>query len=169
MIAPTRAAIQKGFTLIELLVVIAIIGILSSVVLVSLATARERAADASVKANLAAVRSYAQEFYAIQGSYSTDAGGANYAGDCLTNYSFLRMTYLSGTEVRAIADRVASAIEAAHQAGGASGKLCRISGNREEYLIAIRMRSGTYWCIDSAGKAKDIGSSLPASGVHVCP
>ncbi|MBI5126165.1 MAG: prepilin-type N-terminal cleavage/methylation domain-containing protein [Candidatus Taylorbacteria bacterium] len=48
---------SKGFTLIELLVVIAIIGILSSVVLASLGTARSRSKATSVKATLNSLRS----------------------------------------------------------------------------------------------------------------
>ncbi len=52
-----------GFTLIELLVVIAIIGLLSSIVLVSLNTAREKGYDAQRVANLRSIQT-ALELYA---------------------------------------------------------------------------------------------------------
>lgn len=61
---------KKGFTLIELLVVIAIIGILSSVVLASLNSARNKGEDAAVKANLSNIRAQAEIVYDNTGNYA---------------------------------------------------------------------------------------------------
>ena len=60
---------NKGFTLIELLVVIAIIGILASVVLASLSSARVKGADSAVKANLNSIRGEAEIYYLENGTY----------------------------------------------------------------------------------------------------
>src|SRR3989344_170922 len=65
---------SAGFTLIELLVVIAIIGILAAVVLASVGSARTKGAEASVKTQMANIRS-AAELYSANNTNS-------YAGVC---------------------------------------------------------------------------------------
>lgn len=80
---------NKGFTLIELLVVIAIIGILSSVVLASLNTARDKGEDAAVKANLNNIRAQAELVY-------DDASGS-YDGVCDNTQVSNAVTAASGS------------------------------------------------------------------------
>ena len=60
---------KKGFTLIELLVVIAIIGLLASIVLASLNTARAKARDTRRIEDLTQVRTALEEYYNDNGYY----------------------------------------------------------------------------------------------------
>ncbi len=66
---------QKGFTLLEMLVVIAIIGILASVTLIGLGSARARARDARRIADLREVQNGLEVYYAKIGGYPVPAGG----------------------------------------------------------------------------------------------
>lgn len=63
---------KKGFTLIELLVVVAIIGILASVVLTSLNTARNKGKDASVQSSMSSMRASAELGVDSAGTYVDD-------------------------------------------------------------------------------------------------
>ncbi len=61
---------RNAFTLIELMVVIAIIGILASIVLVSLNSARQKARDARVMSGVSQVRTIANMQESVTGSYA---------------------------------------------------------------------------------------------------
>ncbi|MFC1687578.1 type II secretion system protein [Patescibacteria group bacterium] len=75
---------KKGFTLIELLVVIAIIGILSTIGLVALNGAREKARDAQRKSDLAQVRTALALYYDDNSfAYPDQEGTAATDSDCI--------------------------------------------------------------------------------------
>lgn len=71
----------RGFTLLELLIVVAIIGILTSIVLVSLGTAREKSRDAARAAQAQEIVKALEFYYTQNGSYPpAAAGGENLIG-----------------------------------------------------------------------------------------
>ena len=71
----SKFSFREGFTLIELLVVIAIIGILSSVVLASLNSARAKARDARRKSDLNQIRIALSMYYNGYGNYIETGSG----------------------------------------------------------------------------------------------
>ena len=131
----------KGFTLIELLVVIAIIGILSSIVLVSVNSARTKAKDAAVKSNIEGARVAAEMWYD-----DTVGGNMSYTGVCASS-SFVA---------------VMSAVNV--QSGTAT---CQNSATawcmKGKYSIAN-------WCADSTGYAGNVISTTNgcSSAVLLC-
>jgi len=155
MITSDHLKTSRGFTLIELLVVIAIIGILSSVVLASLNTARSRGTDAKIQSELRSLSVNAELYYDTNNSYRTS--GSTVSG-CST----------AGTLFAATTPNIAQFVTSI---SGSSGSLtCNVAANGSAYAASARLVSNTaqYFCVDSTGKASITTSAL-GSTATVCP
>jgi len=143
----------KGFTLIELLVVVAIIGILASVVLASLNSARTKGGDAAVKSNLNTTKGAAELFYVNNNFSFLPSSGSTFALATCPVYS------ATGTNMLSKDKTIAGAIAEAVKRGG-GGSACYNSNSA--WAIAVRLRTGgtvadaipDSWCVDSGGKSK---------------
>lgn len=60
---------EKGFTLLELLVVIGIIGLLASIIVINLTSARKRARDTKRIADLRTLQTAMEDYYGKHGAY----------------------------------------------------------------------------------------------------
>ncbi len=76
---------KKGFTLIELLVVVAIIGILATVVLASLGSAREKASSAAKQQELLQVRNALELYHLDNNGYPGNGCIGKTSGTCFGN------------------------------------------------------------------------------------
>lgn len=145
-----KTKFNKGFTLIELLVVIAIIGILSSVVLASLNTARSKGSDASVKANLNGIRAQAELSYDTIGDYS---------GVCVDTQVLKQMAGAASSTNATLAARDA--------VGTATSVSCSDAAGSYVISAPLKTSGAGYWCIDNSGNSK-AEATFAAAGATAC-
>jgi len=132
---------NRGFTLIELLVVIAIIGVISTIVLANLSSARAKGYDAGVRQDLTNLRTKMELYYSINGKY-----------DCSGDQTITNLITAAGTS--------------ASCSSNASGTYWLANAPLE---VLNQVPGGTdpidWWCVDSngAGKLEDVKKLINAT------
>lgn len=157
---------KKGFTLIELLVVIAIIGILASVVLVSLSSARQKGKDARVISDVQQIRT------ALESSYN------GYAYPDLTNVNTTNATGLSGCTAGYFKNSgpqnstLKELInDACRQGSNIFIQVNRSAGvNVTNYaIVGYMVSTKKYFCIDSLGRTNQAATAPTTGGITTYP
>ena len=146
---------KKGFTLIELLVVIAIIGLLTSIALASLKSARDKAADATIKQNLAQIRAQAEIVYDNSGNAESYAGIFDFGSAGL-------QIFLAAYVVAGNCPGCAGYYQA--MAGG---------GNPSTWAAWVQLKTDpdNAWCVDYLGSSRKVLKSSVSNLIapNPCP
>lgn len=148
---------KRGFTLIELLVVIAIIGILASIILASLNSARQKGISSKISAQLANFRSAAESYYSDHSNYGSD----NTAGNNVCSVGASDTSGLYNLEQASnYPDGVAPTCTT--NAG--------VSSAASQWSVYHVLADGSFYCVDSTGASRNEPSSwtAPTAGA-ACP
>ncbi len=132
----TQRKSDRGFTLIELLVVIAIIGMLSSVVLASMNSARVKARDARRLADAKQLQTAFEAYANDNSAYPASASG----GENVSTLSELTPAYIT-------------ALPKDPKNSGNNIYYYNTSSDRQSYSIRLRLEKNSGYCYVTEGSA----------------
>ena len=130
---------RRGFTLIELLVVIAIIGILASIVMVSMSGASNKAKDARIKGDISQLRTIAELMKDDQNTYQYLCDASNTLDTAVGNYATQRKIIKTDIDT---------------QTGATASTTCHAASTT--YCVSAHLlggAAGDRYCVGSSGRA----------------
>ena len=150
----------RGFTLIELLVVIAIIGILSSIVLASLSSARDKGTDTAIKATLSSMRAQAELYSSTWNNY----------GPVMTEATCPSATGPATIFASSTTGGLWPLISGLNDKAGNSATRCSVETGGTAWAVSATLKeSGKAACVDSAGTSRVFTGTADAAIVgSVC-
>lgn len=131
----SHTARSYGFTLIELTVVIAIIGLLSSIILVSMSSFRAKGRDGQRLTDMREIQLALKTYYADTGHYLYTTGWTGFDGVYATNHVYADAAHTS--DLGTLSQALASYLQAVHDP-----KLT--SASDSGYLYINQQSAGSY-------------------------